>query len=115
MKPQPGDLRVFWVPQVPGKALYISVKDLHQAHLLLETLAYYDAFQYASNIKPDYCNAGGLQVFEDGEWCDWHDDETGDDFDMYCDENPFPEVFSDNFKNKLWQCIKLKEKFHSGK
>lgn len=115
MKPQPGDLRVWWVPQVPGKALYIPVQDLNQAHLLLETLAHYDAFQYTNNIKPDYCNAGGLHEFDGEDWCDWIDEETGDEFEAYCERVSFPEIFSDNFKSKLWQCVRLKESFHNGK
>lgn len=58
-----GDLRVWWIPQVPGKM-----------------------FLVANNIKPDYANAGGLQILdEDSEWVDWYDDESGEDFDEYRD------------------------------
>jgi hypothetical protein len=50
--------------------------------LLLSTLAQYDLFQLENNIKPDFCNAGGLVVAEDCgeglEWCDWYDDEGND-------------------------------------
>lgn len=78
-----GDLRVWWVPQIPMKAFTVHVKTIDEASLLINTLANYDLFQYENNIKPDYCNAGGLSVFEDGEWCDWYDEETGYDFDEY--------------------------------
>ncbi len=81
-----GDLRVWWVPQVPMKAFEVNVKTLEAAKLLLDTLADYDLFQYKNNIKPDYANAGGLSVFEDGEWCDWYHPETGDDIDEYFQE-----------------------------
>lgn len=68
-----GDLRIWWIPQVPGKAFKVPVKDIEQAKLLYEVLADYDRFQYDNNIKPDYANTGGLEVFEDGEWYEWHD------------------------------------------
>lgn len=78
-------LRVWWIPQVPMKPFYAEVKTLEEAHLLLETLAMYDAFQFDNNIKPDYSNVGGLQYWEESEkdWWDWNDEETGDDFDEY--------------------------------
>lgn len=76
-----GALRVWWIPQVPGKAFHVPVKTQADAILLLTTLADYDLFQLENNIKPDFCNTGGLQVFEDGEWSDWYDNETGDGID----------------------------------
>jgi hypothetical protein len=78
-----GALRIWWVPQVPMKPFYRDVADLSQAKLLLETLADYDAFQFENKVKGDYCNVGGFHVFEDGEWSDWYDEETGDDFDEW--------------------------------
>ena len=63
MTPKNGDLRVWWIPQVPGKSFYKPVANLVEAKLLLDTLADYDAFQLRHRIKPDYCNAGGLAGF----------------------------------------------------
>lgn len=79
-EPSEGALRVCWVPQVPGEAFYVRVGSLMEAKKLIQVLAEYDQFQLANNIKPDYCNAGGLSVFEDGEWCDWTNAD-GDDID----------------------------------
>ena len=31
-----------------------------------------------------HSNAMGLEVFEDGEWTDWYDEETGEDVDALC-------------------------------
>ena len=76
-----GDLRVWWVPQVPMEAFYVPVETLAQAKWLLQVLADYDAFQLENNVKPDYCNVGGLQVLEDGIWTDWIDPETDEDID----------------------------------
>jgi hypothetical protein len=60
---------------------------------MIKTLADYDRFQFENNIKPDYCNAGGLQCWckdSDGEgnpgWEDWHDEETGLDLDEWLEE-----------------------------
>lgn len=72
-------MRVWWIPQVPMEAFRVEVDGLQQAVLLLETLAHYDIFQYENNIKPDYCNAGGVEVFVDGDWESWCDEETGED------------------------------------
>jgi len=77
-------LRVWWIPQVPMKPFHAEVATLHEAKLILDTLARYDLFQFENKVKPDYCNAGGLEAFRqdgDGEWCEWYDPETGNDID----------------------------------
>lgn len=73
-------LRVWWVPQVPMKPFYVDVSTLEEGVKITGVLADYDAFQFKNNIKPDYCNAGGIQLLDtDGEWVDWYDEETGED------------------------------------
>lgn len=81
-------LRVWWIPQIPMKSFYVEVKTLEQADLILTTLADYDIFQLENNIKPDYLNTGGLQIFDEDEkdWLDWYDEENGMDFDEYREE-----------------------------
>ena len=84
--PKFGDLQVWWIPQV-GKcsAFATPVSSIAEGVKVMEVLADYDIFQFKNKIKPDYCNAGGLQVYEadagEGEpgWCDWYDEETGED------------------------------------
>lgn len=66
-----GTLKVWWIPQVPMKAFERIVSSTYEGKVILETLADYDIFQFENNIKPDYCNAGGLCIMEDGEWVDW--------------------------------------------
>jgi hypothetical protein len=75
-------LHVWWIPQIPMKAFYIDVKTIREAKLILQTLGEYDDFQYKNNIKPDYSNAGGLEVWDDnsdGEgnpaWVEWYNDD----------------------------------------
>lgn len=75
-----GDLRVWWIPQVPMHSFNVLVKNVEEAKLLLNTLADYDIFQFKNRIKPDYSNTGGLQVFENGEWVEWYNEE-GEDID----------------------------------
>jgi hypothetical protein len=69
--------RVWWVPQVPMKNPFlVSTPTLGEAIRLYDTLARYDEYQYANNIKPDYANAGGIDVSDEtfpGGWVDWHD------------------------------------------
>jgi hypothetical protein len=68
--PAEGDLKVWWIPQVPGKPFEVSVPDIWAGATLCEVLADYDLFQYENKIKPDYCNAGGIVWFHGGEWED---------------------------------------------
>jgi len=75
----PGYL-VWWIPQVPMSPFKVLVSSLVQAKTIIESFAQYDKFQLENNIKPDYCNAGGVMVMEDGEWTDfWTED--GEEFD----------------------------------
>lgn len=81
--PRTGELRVWHIPQVPGKPFHVSVKTVEEGVRVINLLADYDAFQLAENIKPDYCNASGIEQFGDygvDEWSDvdledWDDDE----------------------------------------
>lgn len=88
---QEGHLRIWWIPQIPGKGFEWAIPDLKTASLMLDVLAAYDDFQFAENVKGDYCNMGGLQVFQDGEWVDWEDDD-GNDFDEYRRSDAFIEA-----------------------
>lgn len=83
-------LKVWWIPQVPmSNRFEVFVSSVEEGVKFLDTLAAYDAFQLENKIKPDYCNVGGLMMFEDGEWVDWCDEETGEDDPVrYLDERP---------------------------
>ena len=84
-----GDLKVWWVPQVPGEAFEVPVPSVEAGAILLNVLAEYDAFQYINGVKPDYSNAGGLQEFDGTEWLDWED---LDSFEQDPSEN-FPQPY----------------------
>jgi hypothetical protein len=79
--PTKGDLQVWWIPQIPGKAFCVAVESPKEAKKLLGILADYDDFQLKHRIKPDYSNTGGLQEYDGEEWTDWYD-ENGDDIDQ---------------------------------
>ncbi|MFA5132695.1 MAG: hypothetical protein WC444_05240 [Candidatus Paceibacterota bacterium] len=74
-EPAEGDLRIWWIPQVPMEGFEVPVSSIRDARLLLSVLGDYDLFQLQHNIKPDYCNAGRIQIFHDNEWLDMEDDE----------------------------------------
>ena len=89
-------MRLWWIPQVPMKPFHVYMDDsslipyqppqkmriaimVELAKDKYRLLANYDQFQFENNIKPDYCNAGGLEILNpDGEWEEWYD-ENGDD------------------------------------
>lgn len=94
--PEQGAYCVYWIPQIPMPPFRRSVSSLDEAVKLLETLAFYDTFQFEMNVKGDYSNAGGLEIFEGGEWQEWESEE-GLNIDEWADEvralNTLPEVF----------------------
>jgi hypothetical protein len=65
------ELRVWWIPQVPMEPFHVEVSSILEARFIMKTLAMYDQFQFDNNVKPDYSNAGGLEVRIDGEWEEW--------------------------------------------
>ena len=90
-EPKIGALRVWNIPQAPGKAFHVHVDTPQEAQRVLNVLAHYDLFQLKERIKPDYCNAAGLEQYveDDGDgkpgWCEWYDEETGDCIDEWVD------------------------------
>ena len=78
-------LRVWWIPQVPMDPFYWNVTSVLIAKTMIDMLGAYDQFQYENKVKPDYCNAGGLQekVADNGNDDDWeeYEDEEGRNID----------------------------------
>lgn len=86
-KPAEGSLRVWHIPQVPGKAFHwevdpLSSTPIQDAAEIMKLLARYDLFQYENKIKPDYASAQGLEVYEGGEWVEWSDEDGNDIGDL---------------------------------
>lgn len=86
-----GDLRVWHIPQVPGKPFIVNVANVVEGKLLLNALAEYDLFQLKNKIKPDYASAAGLSVFDatdkydgsGGSWIDWYSLDDGEGIETY--------------------------------
>lgn len=104
-------LRVWWVPQVGIKNMfYIPVDSVEEGKKFLDTLAAYDQFQYENRIKPDFCNTGGLQMWDDEikEWTDWYyeDDENYyEDVDEYCEEISSLSAELESFSRKVFEQV----------
>lgn len=72
---------------MPMKSFKVEVGTVSEGVKIMQVLADYDAFQIDNNIKPDYSNAGGLQMFDpfddrdspEGSWVHWYDEESGED------------------------------------
>lgn len=91
-------MRVWWIPQVGAvdTPFYIPVESVVEAKKILDTLAFYDCYQFNKRVKGDYCNTGGLQTWDEEEqdWVDWEyitDDDYFDDVDEYI-ESKHPEI-----------------------
>ena len=72
----------------------VEVDSVKEGVKLMDTLAFYDIFQYENKIKPDYANAGGLEMYNEewGEWENWYIEK---DFGYFDD----PEDYLDTLKD----------------
>lgn len=72
--------RLWWIPQVPMEAFRFEVPDYRTGKLMEEAFGLYDLFQLENNIKPDFCNVGGVEwnheTLTEGEWHSLDDDEA---------------------------------------
>ena len=68
------EIKFWWIPQVPMKAFERLVATVSMGRELENAFADYDLFQHANDVKPDYCNAGGVVYrhsdLTDGDWYD---------------------------------------------
>lgn len=67
------------MPQVPLATFEVDVSSLNEGRMICDVLAKYDLFQFENNVKPDYCNAGGVMFshehYDGGEWNDVPEDD----------------------------------------
>ena len=81
--PQPGDLKVWYIPQVPMQPFERTIRhregteerELALAVILLDTITSFSIFEFENRIKPDYSDVGGISRWEDdgtGSY-DWFD------------------------------------------
>ena len=102
-------LRVWWIPQVGagGNPFYVPVESVLEAKKIMDILAFYDCYQYNHRIKGDYCNVGGLEMWnekeqewESWEWMSEDGSEYYDDVDEYV-EDKHPEPYLNDFTEAL--------------
>jgi hypothetical protein len=69
-----GDLKVWYVPQIPMEGFEVAVPDLRTAKLVLDALCAFSLFEFENRVKPDYADTGGVVRYEEGddgpEWFD---------------------------------------------
>ena len=101
-------MRVYHIPQVGTNTIfYIPVKSEIEASKVMNILACYDLFQYENNIKPDFSNMSGVQIYneEELEWEDWYlENEEGkyfDDIEKYLEGNDEADDFGDELFKQL--------------
>ena len=100
-------LRVWHIPQLGCRAtIYIPVKNVREGKKVMDILAAYDLFQLENNIKPDFCNASGLQKYnkENEEWEDWFletEDDYFDDVNEYLEEDKEIQEFNKELFSQL--------------
>ncbi len=70
-----GQLRVWHIPNPPRPPFQKIVQSVQEAKSILNLLGDYDNYLGDDLI---YANAGGLEVFENGEWTEWHDEDDRD-------------------------------------
>lgn len=82
---KPGDLRVWYIPQIPGEPFTVDVPDVATARLVLDALVGLSAHEYANRIKPDYADVGGVSMYEPAgatPGYEWGDYELADEDDV---------------------------------
>lgn len=63
-----GDLKVWYIPQIPMPAFEVEVPDLATARIVHDALIGLSLFEFENRVKPDYSDAGGIVRWEsDGE------------------------------------------------
>lgn len=108
-------IRVWWIPQIgaSNKAFYIPVQSVEEGKKVMDILSAYDAYQLQNKIKPDYCNTGGLEIYnpETESYEDWYletEDDYFDDIDEYLSTTDKAEEI-DSFTNELFEQINWKK------
>ena len=82
-EPRSGDIRVWYIPQVPGKPFLAKVESFAEGKKILDVLASFSLFEYQNKIKLDYSEAWGIERYEkDGDggydWYEMEDEEPVD-------------------------------------
>lgn len=80
--PAGSEIEFWWVPQVPMTSFSYPVPSIAHGRMLEDAFAKYYLFQLEHNVKPDYCNTGGIRwkhpAYTEGEWWDYDREDMAD-------------------------------------
>ena len=102
-----GELKVWWIPQLPMKPFEYSVSSPMEGFLVLDILSKYDLFQFDNCVKSDYSNAGGLLEYDlemidddcDG-WTEWYSP-MGENMEFYINQENGLDVLNEDLKFQI--------------
>lgn len=68
--------KAWYIPQIPMKAFEVVVDTATEAQAALDLLINFSIFEYDNKVKPDYCDSGGIVVWDeaDQDWTDYEHD-----------------------------------------
>ena len=93
-------LRVWHIPQVGmSDTIYIPVSTAKEGKKIMDLLGAYDCFLENNHIREDYCNANGLEMYDEeaGEWVDWFletEDNFYEDVDVFLENDEESQEFA---------------------
>jgi len=68
--------KAWYIPQVPMKAFEVERDTAAEAQSALDLITDFSIFEFENKVKPDYCDAGGVAVWDETEqeWVDYAGD-----------------------------------------
>lgn len=95
--------KVWHIPQVPMRSFEVECATYAEARKVCDVLGNYDAFQFETNVKGDYCNVNGIlwphpkhtfSVDEENDKVDEWDQCEPEDIEYLEEETGHPEWFA---------------------
>ena len=74
--------KIWYIPQIPMAAFEREYDNLQTAKDVLNAVIGLSIFEFEHRVKPDYADAAGIAIWEDGEWCDLDEEEWDDAHDL---------------------------------
>ncbi len=76
-------LKVTHIPQVPMEGYEVEVNNEREAFLIEQSLAGQHLFLLHKDIISDYSNFTSVEMFENGEWVDYYNEEEDMDWEDF--------------------------------
>jgi len=67
--------KAWYIPQVPMKPFEVERPTAVEAQAALDLITDFSIFEFENKVKPDYCDAGGVEEWDEAaqEWFDADD------------------------------------------